>query len=347
MYRVPIPKVILKYTFIDNLEARFDPLKVCGNTKKTHSTIKAVEKLFKQHGWEGDGEIKLIWLPPFLDESHDEYYGEYIWHVKQNNDGISFLGFQDEKQSAKILDQNPEIEIDGRSFFPESLVNEEKRNFLKASSEKSKQLDEIIKLFHKTKIDPILRNMILSHVQNDIIAIFSDFMENVYFQLAHAIFYEKKVNIKLNAREIKLNLEKINDSQWLTIHKVVKEVWNAFKFLPFKQRLGEIIHAIDYKSNQSQIKKIIVHNEIRNCFQHHMGILVDEELNKMGLHKLKIKDDNDKFIEINAWQKIELTAAEIKDIIATMQCFVCDYESHLKSKINIRYMAPKTRIINI
>ena len=120
IYNVPIPKIILEYEFIDNLDARFDPLEVCGNTKETHDKIKAVAELFKKHGWEGDGEIKLIWLPPFLDEAHDPNFGEYIWHVKQNNNGTSFLGFQDEWQSARLLDQNPQIEKDG-SFFPQKV----------------------------------------------------------------------------------------------------------------------------------------------------------------------------------------------------------------------------------
>ena len=341
IYNVPIPKIILEYEFIDNLDARFDPLEVCGNTKETHDKIKAVAELFKKHGWEGDGEIKLIWLPPFLDEAHDPNFGEYIWHVKQNNNGTSFLGFQDEWQSARLLDQNPQIEKDGSFFSPESLVNRQKQGFLEAIKEKSKQLDEIIRIFHEKCFDAMLKNMMLSHIQNDVIAIFSDFIDEVYFELAHAVFFGKKANVKLTARDIKLNLEKINDSQWLTIHEVVNGVWNSFKFLPFKQRLNEILRAIDYKYDESEVKKFIIHNEIRNCFQHHMGVLVNEELQKMGLKKLKIRKDNNKFIEVEAWNKVELTIAEIKDIIISMEKFVNHYELNLKSKIKIRNMFVK------
>ena len=187
----------------------------------------------------------------------------------------------------------------------------------------------------------MLKNMMLSHIQNDVIAIFSDFIDEVYFELAHAVFFGKKANVKLTARDIKLNLEKINDSQWLTIHEVVNGVWNSFKFLPFKQRLNEILRAIDYKYDESEVKKFIIHNEIRNCFQHHMGVLVNEELQKMGLKKLKIRKDNNKFIEVEAWNKIELTIAEIKDIIISMEKFVNHYELNLKSKIKIRNMFVK------
>ena len=111
--------------------------------------------------------------------------------------------------------------------------------------------------------------------------------------------------------------------------------------MPFKQRLNEILRAIDYKYDESEVKKFIIHNEIRNCFQHHMGVLVNEELQKMGLKKLKIRKDNNKFIEVEAWNKIELTIAEIKDIIISMEKFVNHYELNLKSKIKIRNMFVK------
>jgi len=30
-------------------------------------TIEAVKRRFLQEGWEGDGEIGIIWIPPFVD----------------------------------------------------------------------------------------------------------------------------------------------------------------------------------------------------------------------------------------------------------------------------------------
>lgn len=55
-------------------------------------------------GWNGDGEISEIWTPPFaiasiLDEELDVGYnlinhwksGYILWHVKQKNDGLSFI----------------------------------------------------------------------------------------------------------------------------------------------------------------------------------------------------------------------------------------------------------------
>ena len=70
---------------------------------------------FREKGWEGDGEINLIWIPPFsvgaiISGGVDMYLKKYcgpnefgninvtcwtkgliFWHVKQKSDGISFI----------------------------------------------------------------------------------------------------------------------------------------------------------------------------------------------------------------------------------------------------------------
>lgn len=50
----------------------------------------AVAALFEEHGWEGDGDIRLLWLPPFVMSAPDTW-GIPVWHVKQSNNGISWL----------------------------------------------------------------------------------------------------------------------------------------------------------------------------------------------------------------------------------------------------------------
>jgi hypothetical protein len=46
--------------------------------------------LFRAHGWEGDGEIKCMFLAPcFLDRW--DGWCETVYHVKQSNNGTSWL----------------------------------------------------------------------------------------------------------------------------------------------------------------------------------------------------------------------------------------------------------------
>jgi hypothetical protein len=45
---------------------------------------------FKAKGWEGDGDIEVVFVPPFL-SSTGETSCTAIFHVKQSNNGTSFI----------------------------------------------------------------------------------------------------------------------------------------------------------------------------------------------------------------------------------------------------------------
>lgn len=91
-----------QYQFIDNLE-HIIVLKEMGSyyTDK----VEDIKKAFLKNGWEGDGEIGLIWIPPFIEATGDTF-GRYVWHVKQNNNGISFLGYEETEFFANDVKSN-------------------------------------------------------------------------------------------------------------------------------------------------------------------------------------------------------------------------------------------------
>ncbi len=55
--------------------------------------LRIVRERFLEAGWHGDGEIGLLWLPPFVFPSKLKIstVGLVVWHVKQEEDGISWL----------------------------------------------------------------------------------------------------------------------------------------------------------------------------------------------------------------------------------------------------------------
>ncbi len=87
------------------------------HTENAEELVVEIQKIFKSRGWQGDGEIGLIWIPPFalakivkggsdkflekfpLTTSTSEAliaryswtHGLVLWHVKQQEDGTSFL----------------------------------------------------------------------------------------------------------------------------------------------------------------------------------------------------------------------------------------------------------------
>ena len=91
---------VYSYCFIDDLTFIQNPIDVNEQWKnnspflginKLNEIIELVKNRFAEEGWEGDGEIGLMWLPPFIDIGIEDTHGTYIWHVKQQNNGISWL----------------------------------------------------------------------------------------------------------------------------------------------------------------------------------------------------------------------------------------------------------------
>lgn len=72
-----------EYTFIKN------PSLLANEILEALPILRNVKTAFQKIGWEGDGEFGVIWIPPFMMPSYD--IGLYLWHVKQSNNGTSFL----------------------------------------------------------------------------------------------------------------------------------------------------------------------------------------------------------------------------------------------------------------
>jgi len=83
--------IVYMYEWIDNLNFTIAPEDCLGNANEYISIAK---ELFLEAGWEGDGQIELMWIPPFMlkrEPTENYTYGVTIWHVKQLEDGISWL----------------------------------------------------------------------------------------------------------------------------------------------------------------------------------------------------------------------------------------------------------------
>jgi hypothetical protein len=78
--------------YIDNRLFALSPEKLLG-TQLAMPYIRAAAARFDAMGWEGDGEIELLWLPSFVFPRSADIgpVGVVIWHVKQDEDGFSFI----------------------------------------------------------------------------------------------------------------------------------------------------------------------------------------------------------------------------------------------------------------
>jgi hypothetical protein len=82
---------VFAYEWIDNLCFTIDPTECLDNAEEY---IQIVKDIFLENGWYGDGPIELMWIPSFMFDgvSKDEFTGGVaVWHVKQREDGISWI----------------------------------------------------------------------------------------------------------------------------------------------------------------------------------------------------------------------------------------------------------------
>jgi len=78
------------YEWIDNLNFTIKPSE-CLNNYRIYTNF--VKEIFLEAGWNGDGEIELMWIPPFAvnNKKIKPHLGLTVWHVKQVEDGISWI----------------------------------------------------------------------------------------------------------------------------------------------------------------------------------------------------------------------------------------------------------------
>jgi len=348
MFKADIPKdlIVFKYQFIDYLRATFDPLKIYGNTKNTNDTIEAVKRIFLRNGWEGDGDVRLIWIPPFLDLSSDDNYGDFIWHVKQSNDGISFIGFHKIIQSAKLLDQNQIFKVEGKDVKPISLAYYAKKGLFRQLKTKKALLLEVADLSVANTFSNNLMNLTLGYIQSDIISEFIDFIDECYLQfLIHVLSHNNPDSIKLRSMSARINLDQISESaqemggsgdHWLTIHQIISSIWKDFKFMPFKDKFKEIMNCVGYKHDNREITDINKHVVIRNCIQHHRCQLDADVLKTFGQDKIRILNENGKYNIVKKWDLIILSIAEVNYLLTIVGNFTNQYASYIKERIKDR-----------
>lgn len=53
--------------------------------------VTEAEKLFLKAGWEGDGVLRIMWIPPFIKGGTGDSWGDFAYFAKQNNNGTCYV----------------------------------------------------------------------------------------------------------------------------------------------------------------------------------------------------------------------------------------------------------------
>ena len=81
---------IYSYEWIDRLSGFEDAEEFLSGWALKDAFLNQMRDRFKSAGWQGDGQFQILWLPPFTAKDAPTT-GYYILHVKQSDDGISWI----------------------------------------------------------------------------------------------------------------------------------------------------------------------------------------------------------------------------------------------------------------
>jgi hypothetical protein len=79
------------YEYLDDLSFLPSALEAFDEWHHAPKLLEEVSAKLKSLGWEGTGEFQMLWLPPFVGAGAHDNFGCYALHVKQDNDGISWI----------------------------------------------------------------------------------------------------------------------------------------------------------------------------------------------------------------------------------------------------------------
>jgi hypothetical protein len=83
--------IVYQYQYIDTLDYMRDAKEVFAAYPGREQLFERVKKRLLQGGWEGDGILQILWLPPFLGAGIEDTFGVGVWFVKQGSKGTAWL----------------------------------------------------------------------------------------------------------------------------------------------------------------------------------------------------------------------------------------------------------------
>ncbi|MEK4130171.1 hypothetical protein NYE67_10845 [Solibacillus sp. FSL W8-0474] len=350
---------VYEYTFLDDLSF-IKPIEKYFDLDTKEVYISELKQLFSEHGWEGDGDLGVIWFPPFVGVGIEDTYGHYVFHVKQSNNGTSFLASSQPLPFARLLSQNDfdftksfmNREIDGQNNYIEEEINivQDSTEFLKealllykTSIENELQAIETIS---DTKLKEELKEKVLGYNQNMIVQHLNEFLDDCYLNVLREVLNDgNNSNLKLKRSSVKIDLSRLsNDDEsvrgdsWLTIHMIINDIWHSYRFESFKEKLEKLMKPLEYTINQETKREILKHVTIRNCIQHHNWRLDASSVkSNMGTDFIEILSNSKSTIRIEKWKTIKLTETELANFITQLIVLTENFNNYVSGRISTRY----------
>jgi hypothetical protein len=344
---------VYEYTFLDDLSFIETPQKYLESRFSVNYTeeevkvvVDAVRDKFLASGWEGDGDIGVIWLPPFVDSGIEDTWGNYLWHVKQSNNGISFLLSEYPLDFSRIKEQNwSEEELQDKGT-PASIVQHKvdqlRQTAVSIKKVLSQKLNGVKEIKDETLKESIMSDILL-HNQGILVGNIHEFLDGCYLMILIEALNGNSSGIKLKKSRVQLFFTNIDEEKldpdantWLTIQGIISDLWKSYKFEPYKSKIEMLFKSIDFEWNKDNLSFLGKHVALRNCVQHHEGHLDRDSLQQAGASSFTILGpDGD--VKIEMGNLIQMTRQELEKFCDILIDLSNEFGGHVYKRVPARH----------
>jgi hypothetical protein len=348
---------VYQYHFLDDLSFIRRPEDVFDESEKgeIESFVAAVKDRFREAGWEGDGEIGIIWLPPFADVGTEDTTGTYFWHVKQSNNGTSWLACNVSLNFRRLREQNERSYTE--THIPAGIMHIEclglKRRTEKLLASLSSRLNALNSI--KDAIAGEISSELVTTAQGDLVAQLNVFLDGCYLNVLMEVLQSGNTS-RLQLAKFKASLAPVgylpNDDtadqydaeagQWFTTQGLISDIWRSYKFEPFQSKLDMLFDACNYKAApqlQYELKKHIL---LRNCVQHHERQLTGDSLRKSGVNQISLLGPDGAIHKFKANSTISFSLPELNSFGHHLTELAASFDEHTRKRIRTIAWVPRS-----
>jgi len=338
---------VYTYEHLDDLAFTRSPTEVLDEQGRG-DLVEAVSSLFRRHGWEGDGAIRIIWLPPFVDVGIQDTHGTYVWMVKQRSNGTSFIASACELPFKRLLAQNGNREV-WQGYVPFGKARHSRVTLVQTLNCLCNELDKDISACATLAVrGSEITHSILERTQGHMIQALQNFCDDCYLSLLVDVITDgNRCGIKLRKSPVRLDpgryLPSDADSDtdgWFTLRGLVSDMWSDYQFQPFDTKLEMLFKPVEFKPQESSLSIVKLHVFLRNCVQHHGGQVEERGLKRLGRTGVDLLGPNGKLTRTEPWRPISFSRPELSRLREEILALASAFDTHLEAALAARDYSP-------
>lgn len=298
-----------------------------------------IEELFRQHGWEGDGRVGILWFPPFVSVGEEDTWGSYVWFVKQSNNGTAFIASKYELPFPRLYAQNRDFAVrDG--MYPEGVARVSREALEEALDTILPELEADLAAVSTLPARSMVPNHLIERAQGRMVQTLMALLDDCYLRVLIEVIQDgNRSNLRLRKSRANLSpgeyLSEDMDGDvrgWFTLSGLISDLWASYKFEPYAAKLDMLLKPIALQPPADLMFELRKHVLMRNAIQHHEGWISEPLLTDLGRPDIPVLTATGPGALKKA-TAIVLPIEEIRAFDRAMRIFAALLDEHLEERV--------------